>query len=183
MPGHAPLAEKRPIWEAEDRVRSLQEAQQRAWWEALEASAQAWFLAPDPTEARKTLAELWWHALREAWQDGDGFRATLAQERVEMLDDGHYHKLLAAPSHLSLDAHDDLPARATIARFVERDRLLHEEVVLERDLPHQEGAAGGGFLRDHRHVGRPGAGALSAVPPAPAAPPRHRAALHARAGR
>jgi serine/threonine-protein kinase len=134
IPGHAPIFQKRPLWDAETRVRGLDEEADDAWLDAVEAAAFASTLAPSGEEAHALLAELWWERMMAAERTGDEALARQARRRVETHDRGRYGAILRAPAHVSLTASVE-GARATIARFVERDRVLVPEVVEEPALP------------------------------------------------
>ncbi|HEV8321837.1 MAG TPA: SUMF1/EgtB/PvdO family nonheme iron enzyme [Myxococcota bacterium] len=148
--GHAAIAQKKPLWDAEDRVAALRAEIEETWLEGLEAATRAAHLSggsgaagttvtpaasPAPAAAaRAVVADLWWARLERAEGRGDGADAALAERRVRAADDGRYARLLAAPAHLSL-ACDAPDARVRLARFVERGRLLVAETVDERALP------------------------------------------------
>lgn len=133
--GYAPLFEKRPLWEAEDRVRRLQVERRSYWWDAIEAAAEAWFL-DSTSEARRTMAELWWLRLREAEATGDGTLLQLARERVQALDDGHYARMLHSPGTLTVEVEPPgTAARVLVQRFVERERRLVPETLSTHPAP------------------------------------------------
>src|SRR5439155_8813225 len=71
VPAYAPALDKRPIREAEDRVRDLAAEAVDATSEALDALAGARQLAPDPAPADTLAAEIWWERLTEAEAAGD----------------------------------------------------------------------------------------------------------------
>lgn len=137
VPGHAPLEQKRPAWEADQRAEALLTEVQDAWAEAAEIATAAATLVPDDTEARDLLAETWWERLRRAEQQNDPdspvWRA-LSLERVRRYDTGRFARILASPAHLSLDAGVE-GATAELARFVERDLRLVPEPVETVDMP------------------------------------------------
>jgi eukaryotic-like serine/threonine-protein kinase len=154
VPGHAPIVDKRAIWETEDRISAMRADRHEAWWQAIEASAEAYFLAPEPDAARATLAGLWWRALKQAEGEPDPALISVARRRVIALDGGALRGLLDAPGHVSLEA--DIPgATVEIARFVERGRRLVPEVVGVAPLPLRKHAlARGSWLLTVRAPGR-----------------------------
>jgi formylglycine-generating enzyme required for sulfatase activity len=143
VPGHAPLADKRPIWEAEDRAAALRDEQSEMWLEAVEGAMQATTLWPASEAAREALAELWWERMRSSEGQPD---AELALRRVRRFDTGRWGRVLDAPSHVSVDV-DTVGATVEIARYVRRDLLLVPEVVEVRTAPLTKHPLGPGSWR------------------------------------
>lgn len=134
--GHAPLAQKRPAWEAEDRVTELELGRREAWWLAVEAAAEAFLIAPEPDEPRQTLAELWWRRLKDAEHEGHVHDQIIAKKRVVELDRGPLRSLLEASGHVSLEVDGDAPdATVDIQRVVERGRRSVPETVETVPMP------------------------------------------------
>ena len=134
VPGHAPIAQKRSLWEAEDRVSAVQEEQGVVWLDATEDATLASSLDPADGAPRAMLAELWWERMREAEATGRPIERTLAEQRVRRWDDGRYLRILGADGRVSLSTNAP-GATATLARFVERGRVLVPEVVDELPMP------------------------------------------------
>jgi len=135
VPGHAPIHQKRPLWEAEDRVFALGAEQTEVWTSATEAATLAAQLDPDNPLIRATLAELWWERLGDAELHRDPFVAGAAQRRVERWDDGRFTKVLRSDASVSLTVADGTEATVAIHRFVSSDRRLVPELVDELPMP------------------------------------------------
>ncbi len=128
IPGHAPVHQKRSLWDAEDRVHDLSEARSDAWLDAVEAATRVTTLAPatdtEPVEeARRILAKLWWERMRDAESVHDSGDAARAERWVRVHDDGRLRHILEADSHVSLTASVD-GASVQICRVEERERVL-----------------------------------------------------------
>lgn len=134
VPEHAPIAQKRSLWEAEDRVATLFVEQETTWVTAVESSFHAWTLDPENPDARALLAELWWTRFLQIEGGGGPSEIATALARLEAFDDGRYARALSTPATVSLDA--DVPGvTATVHRFVEVDRVLVPEPVDTTPLP------------------------------------------------
>jgi len=134
VPGHAPVEQKRPLWEAEDRVLDVTREQGTVWLDATENATLASSLDPSDPAPRALLAELWWERTREAEGEGRPVERELAEDRVRRWDDGRYGRILGAKGRVSLTTNVD-KATARIERFVERGRVLVPELVSERPMP------------------------------------------------
>ncbi len=134
VPEHAPIGQKRSLWEAEDRIGQLFVEQETTWVGAVEDAFHAWTLDPDNPEARSVLAELWWTRFLQVEGGGGPSEIATALARVEAFDDGRHARALSTPATLSLAA-DHPEARATLHRLVERDRVLVPEPVETWPLP------------------------------------------------
>ncbi len=135
VPGHSPIAQKRPLWEAEARVGALIAERDSAWVLAAEGAVAAIALEAEAgAEARARLAELWWIRMEEAEAGRDRGMIGDFRRRVLEYDDGRHARILQAPSHLSLSTHTS-GATARISRFVERGRRLMPELVSEHPMP------------------------------------------------
>ncbi|MCB9683527.1 MAG: SUMF1/EgtB/PvdO family nonheme iron enzyme [Alphaproteobacteria bacterium] len=134
VPGHAPIEQKRPAWEAEERARALQEESLDEWITAAESATVAAALLPDEPEPRALQAEAWWERLRRGEQNQDPAEVAVSTARVLRYDDGRYGRQLSAPATVSLDA--SAPgATAEVFRFVPRDGRLFPEPVERVRLP------------------------------------------------
>jgi serine/threonine-protein kinase len=134
VPAHAPPSQKRPLWEAEDRVAQLFVEQETTWVSAVESTFHAWTLNQDNQAARALLAELWWTRFLQIEGSGGPSEIATALERLRIFDDGRYARALATPATVSLAV--DVPgATATLHRFIERERVLVPERVDRFELP------------------------------------------------
>jgi serine/threonine-protein kinase len=134
--GHAPPEQKRPVWDAEDRVAQLAQQRHEAWWLAVESAGEAYLIAPEPDEPRQTLAELWWRRLKDAEHEGDTHVEIVARKRVIELDRGPLRAMLEAAGTVSLEVDGDGPeATVRVARLVERGRRLVPEPVQTLPMP------------------------------------------------
>ena len=116
IPGHAPVSDKRPFWDAERRVAIAHAEQAETWIQATEAAMAATVADPDLTDAHAVLAELWWERMRIAESRRDPAEEAVAERRVRIHDRGRFVPALDAPAHVSLDT--DAPgATVEIARF------------------------------------------------------------------
>lgn len=123
VPGHAPVEQKRPLWEAEDRVAEVQREQGMVWLDATEHATLASSLDPADGAPRAMLAELWWQRMREAESEHRPVERDLAEDRVRRWDDGRFRRILEARARLSLTTTVD-GAEAHIQRFVPDGRVL-----------------------------------------------------------
>ena len=134
VPGHAPVEQKRPLWEAEERAEALRLERRRAWQDAADAAVRASELAEDDAAPREVLAELWWERMHAAETEGRRVDAALAAERVRRWDDGRYVRILDAPARLSLRC--DVPgATAVLSRYDTTPRIYDLQEVRRVSLP------------------------------------------------
>ncbi len=134
VPEHAPVPQKRSLWEAEDRVAQLFVEQETTWVTAVESAFHAWTLSPTAPEARGLLAELWWTRFLQIEGGGGPSEVATALARLATFDDGRYARALQTPATVSLTVGFG-PAQATVYRLVERDRVLVRERVDTAPLP------------------------------------------------
>ncbi|MFZ5477307.1 MAG: SUMF1/EgtB/PvdO family nonheme iron enzyme [Myxococcota bacterium] len=134
VPGHAPIENKRPIWEAEDRAAHLAAERDAAWVDAADAADRSLALTPSLVEAREVLAELWWIRMEDAEARGERGLARVLAARALQYDDGRWARRLHAPSHLTLSTAVD-GARARVFRYRERGRRLVPELAHELAMP------------------------------------------------
>ena len=134
LAGHAPVEQKRPLWEAEDRVAGVEHALGTTWLDATESATLACSLDPEAPAPRTLLAELWWERMRHGEAESRPVDASLARDRVLRWDDGRYGRILGAEARLSLTASTP-GAVATLQRFEEEGRVLVLRPGMERALP------------------------------------------------
>ncbi|MCO4768881.1 MAG: SUMF1/EgtB/PvdO family nonheme iron enzyme [Deltaproteobacteria bacterium] len=133
---HAPIAQKRPLWDAEDRVLALAAEQTEVWTAATESATLAASLDPTNVLARSVMAELWWERLHDAETHYDPLTAAVAERRVQAWDDGRYTRVLCSDSTVSLDLVEPVEGATVILhRYVEKDRVLVAEKVAELPMP------------------------------------------------
>lgn len=140
VPGHAPIAQKRPGWAALDRAQEIDRLAQTAWIRATETATLASTLV-EGGQAPRLLAELWWERMRQAEESFEPILAQISADRVRHWDDGPYTARLDAPARLVLACPSE-GATAVIERFTERDRRLVPQIVegpvplpITRELP------------------------------------------------
>ncbi len=134
VPEHAPVPQKRSLWEAEDRVAALFVEQETTWVGAVEAAFHGWTLNPDEPDARALLADLWWTRFLQIEGGGGPSEVATALDRLRTFDDGRYARALSTPATVSLEA-DAEGATVTVYRLVEQDRVLVPEAVDTAPLP------------------------------------------------
>ncbi|MCE9583323.1 MAG: SUMF1/EgtB/PvdO family nonheme iron enzyme [Planctomycetes bacterium] len=100
----APPAEKRPIWEAEDRAKSLDSDAIGAFSAANAALASALSNAPEHPGARRLRAELFWERTLEAEAAGDAKGALLNRRLAEQFNDGSLDAALRGDGGLAVRA-------------------------------------------------------------------------------
>ena len=130
----APAAQKRPLWDAEDRLKSLMIQQETAWVHAVEGALRAWTLAPENGDARGLLADLWWLRFRQLESGAAEGETQVALEWVRKFDDGRYARLLEGAGSVSLTC-GEVEGQVRIEGFVEKDRKLAPFLVGVVDLP------------------------------------------------
>ncbi len=130
----ADSAQKRPLWDAEDRLKQLVVEQEVSWVRAVEEAFRAWTLSPENREARSLLADLWWLRFRQHEMGGALGEIQVSLERIRQFDDGRYARILDGDAHVSLKS-EELQGRVRIEAFVERDRVLERVLYDEVDFP------------------------------------------------
>jgi serine/threonine-protein kinase len=130
----APAAQKRPLWDAEDRLKSLMVQQETAWVHAVEGALRAWTLAPENRDARGLLADLWWLRFRQLEAGAAEGETQVSLEWVRKFDDGRYARLLEGEGSVSLSC-GEVEGQVRIEGFVEQDRRLEPFLVRVVDLP------------------------------------------------
>jgi serine/threonine-protein kinase len=134
VPGHAPVDQKRALWEAEDRVDELLREEEDVWLQAVERATVAATLVPRDPEPREMQATLWWEGMRRFEAREDPIWPALCEKRVRAYDVGQYTSILASPSHVTL-ATTAPDATIAIARFEEADRRLFPRLLDELEAP------------------------------------------------
>ena len=126
-----PPAAKQPAWEAEARLRALQIEVADAFGHAVSALTRATALAPDNTEARKLLCDLYLGRHDQALSRGDRARCAYYRRMIATVDDGRYADVVSGQGSIHVDI---APRGATVWlwRYVERSRRL--TAANERDL-------------------------------------------------
>jgi formylglycine-generating enzyme required for sulfatase activity len=123
VPGYSPLSDKRPIWEAEDRVRELAVRQLDAMTDALAVLAGADLLASDAAPVQELSAELWWDRLADVETGGDPVEIAHASDRLSTFARpgperaSRFAALIRAPGDVSLIV-DAAGATLDVARLV-----------------------------------------------------------------
>ena len=130
----AGASQKRPLWDAEDRMKALINDQEMAWVQAVEAAFRAWTLAEENHDARGLLADLWWLRFRQLEGGSAAAELEVSLDRVKRFDDGRYTRLLQGSGALSLQCGAS-DARVRIEGFQIQDRQLVPFLVEERPLP------------------------------------------------
>ncbi len=134
VPGHAPVASKRPLWDAEERVLALTAERDANWVDAADAADRSLALEPGGKDAEAVLADLWWIRMEDAEARKERGLARVFERRVLHYDAGRYAHRLASPARVSVST-NAANALATLHRFVTRDRRLVAERVSEHTLP------------------------------------------------
>jgi serine/threonine-protein kinase len=122
---------KRPMWELEDRARSLREEVVDAFGEATKAFAGALDRVPDHREARLGLAHLWWSRFVDDEASGSDIAARHSRRMVEDYDDGGFAERLRGDGRLTLLT-DPAQVEVRLCTYVEKDRVrvpAHERVL------------------------------------------------------
>ena len=136
VPGHAPEAAKRALWEAEDRLSAIEDQRGLIWLDAVHEALLAGALGPADTVARDMVAELWWVRMEAEAARGHSREVALAAYEVQKFDPERRGAVLRAPCRLRLVAQGvDGPARVEIARLEAERRRLRPVVLEQRDLP------------------------------------------------
>jgi len=131
IPRHASIADKRPIWLLEDEAAGLEAEADRLELDWLRAVQGALRLDPDQPEAHAALADH--HRARHAAAEraGDHGEALREQQALDEHDrTDRYRAYLRGDGRLSLLT-EPPGARVRVSRYVERDRRLVPEPVVE----------------------------------------------------
>jgi len=121
-----PVAEKRRMWEAEDKETGLKEKRAELFGQTIRAWEEAAEVAPEHPDARAALRRLWWSKFVGDEERRD--RAAMALSRTELRrwDDGRYADRLRGDGKLHLTS-DPPGAEVWMFTLAESDRLLVPE--------------------------------------------------------
>lgn len=117
------VEQKRPMWELQDRAKSLLEDVVDAFAAATKAFSAALDRVPEHREAKLGLAHLWWSHFRDDEQTGDEIAARQSRAMVEYYDEGAFAERLRGDGRLTLLT-DPAQAEVWLCTFVEEDRRL-----------------------------------------------------------
>ena len=117
------VAEKRPMWAAEDRVRDVEDARDDQFNRAETAYLRALQLLPEDEDATDGLSGLWWERLERSEGEGDRRGVRRAVARIRALEPEAAEERLAGGGRLSLVSTPP-GARVWLHRFEQKDRLL-----------------------------------------------------------
>lgn len=135
---NAPFNAKQEAWKQEERARGLRRKVARLEVKYVEHLREALNHAPNLDSARRRLADYFRAEHERAEHAGDEEHAEETLAYLESYDDGRYADYLSGHGRLSL-ACDHSGARASLFRFVKRNRRLVTEFVCELgDLPLEE---------------------------------------------
>ncbi len=134
IPDSAPAIQKRPLWDAEDRLSSLMVQQEQTWVKAVEETLQALTLFPDNHDAHSLMAELWWLRFRRMEACSATGEIEVSLKRIRKFDDGKYTRLLEGAASVSLES-TETNASVRIEGFQEIDRQLQPFLLEETTLP------------------------------------------------
>ena len=137
VPGYAPIEQKRPLWDAEERVAGLTTDRDGAWVEAVESATRADALKPHTQETRALLSQLWWIRHEDAESRRVPREAAVYRGLIERNDDGRFTRILRASGQVTLTCSDPA-AKARLYRFEDRARVLVPVFVSEKALPLQK---------------------------------------------
>ncbi len=119
----SPVEHKRPMWELEDRARTLEEEVADAFGEATTAFTAALDRVEDHPQARLGLAHLWWSRfVDEEWADNT-IGARQSRAMVQLYDDGGFAARLQGDGRLTLLT-DPSRAEVWLHTYAEQDRVL-----------------------------------------------------------
>ena len=124
---------KRPMWELQDRGRTLRDEVADAFTEATKSFAGALDRIHDHTQAREGLAHLWWSRFVDDERSEDSISARQSRGMVEFYDDGGFADRLRGDGRLTLLT-DPADAEVWLYSYKERDRRL--QPTEERFLGH-----------------------------------------------
>ncbi|MEL6347686.1 MAG: SUMF1/EgtB/PvdO family nonheme iron enzyme, partial [Myxococcota bacterium] len=133
IPAHAPLAAKRSLWDAQQRVRQLDGQRMIVWLDAVHEATIAQGLLEDDEAARELRAELWATRLEDQSRRGVQREVFIAQRQVRHVDPDKRGRAINAPAIVDLSGPED--AQVTFFRFVARARQLVPEQVALPPLP------------------------------------------------
>lgn len=134
IPDSAPAIQKRPLWDAEDRLNSLMVQQEQTWVKAVEETLQALTLSPENQDAHSLMAELWWLRFRRMEACSATGEIEVSLKRIRKFDDGKYTRLLEGVACVSLHSAEE-KASVRIEGFHEVDRQLQPFLLAETTLP------------------------------------------------
>ncbi len=129
VPGHAPLSAKRALWAAEERLLQVEGERVMLWVDAVERAMLARTVGLDDREAREMVAELWWVRMEDQAARGQDREVRLAMHHILQSDPDNRGAVLRLPCHLDVRVEGVEEAEVTIARLVERGRVLKPEPV------------------------------------------------------
>jgi len=124
---------KRPMWELQDRARTLRDEVADAFTEATKSFAGALDRMPDHRQAREGLAHLWWSRFVDDERAEDSISARQSRGMVESFDDGDFADRLRGDGRLTLLT-DPADAEVWLYSYEEQDRRL--QPTKERFLGH-----------------------------------------------
>ena len=117
-----PIETKRPLWETEQELRSLDDTAFRAFGAAEDFFQQALGFIPDLPAARNHLASLYWDRMLEAEESGDHSSARYFATLVRRYGDGRYEQKLRGEGLLAVEC-ETATATVELRRVAEIDRL------------------------------------------------------------
>ena len=119
----SPVEHKRPMWELEDRARTLQEEVADAFGEATTAFTAALDRVDEHPQARLGLAHVWWSRFVDEERAGDDIAARQSRATVKQYDDGAFAAQLRGDGRLTLLT-DPSQAEVWLYTHVQVDRVL-----------------------------------------------------------
>lgn len=142
VPGHAPEAAKKAMWEAEDRLEELELRRGLMWLDAVEQSVLAGALGGGEHESRDMVAELWWVRMEDMAARNLDREVSLAAHQVSRFDPERRGAVLRAPCRVSIEvrtAMGEAPSsvRAVLHRLVPEHRRLVPHAVADLPIPLQ----------------------------------------------
>ena len=124
---------KRPMWELQDRARTLRDDVADAFTEATKSFAGALDRIPDHKQAREGLSHLWWSRFVDDERAEASISARQSRGMVESFDDGDFADRLRGDGRLTLLT-DPADAEVWLYSYEEQDRRL--QPTKERFLGH-----------------------------------------------
>ena len=119
----SPVEHKQPMWELEDRARTLEEEVADAFGEATTVFTAALDRVDDHPQARLGLAHLWWSRFVDEERAGDVIAARQSRAMVRQYDDGGFAARLQGDGRLTLLT-DPSQAEVWLYTYSEQDRVL-----------------------------------------------------------
>jgi eukaryotic-like serine/threonine-protein kinase len=116
IPSWAPVQERERLWTLEQRANELRLQFERTFGEAIRIYNQALAYAPQLSEAREAIADLYWQRFQLAEASGDEASAIYFESLVRQHNDGHYDTMLEGLATLDLNASPP-PERVQIYRY------------------------------------------------------------------